>query len=291
MRSFLLTSVNTKNFLAQCSKLPRRVKIDFNSLIKSYMNIQEFYWSYNILGETFSDSLVIYGNSKNTIDKITFNRIELKKKMRLIYNANTDLELISKVEELKNIKTENELFKKFPLLYVRFLKGKSLLDEYYMNLSNLSKVSISKINKCNEQEKILNRYSISSDVVSFSLKSAKLLEKYLDSLESLLKYIRITNVLPNIISGLDTDKMELYVIAKYFEEYFITDDVNRKELYLSLIIKYFVEEKNNNFVIYNDQNEEITYKKLLYKLNEIIGEQKSKQNTILPINDDVIVSL
>ena len=291
MRSFLLTSVNTKNFLAQCSKLPRRVKIDFNSLIKSYMNIQEFYWSYNILGETFSDSLVIYGNSKNTIDKITFNRIELKKKMRLIYNANTDLELISKVEELKNIKTENELFKKFPLLYVRFLKGKSLLDEYYMNLSNLSKVSINKINRCNEQEKILNRYSISSDVVSFSLKSAKLLEKYLDSLESFLKYIRITNVLPNIISGLDTDKMELYVIAKYFEEYFITDDVNRKELYLSLIIKYFVEEKNNNFVIYNDQNEEITYKKLLYKLNEIIGEQKSKQNTILPINDDVIVSL
>ena len=85
--------------------------------------------------------------------------------------------------------------------------------------------------------------------------------------------------------------MKLYVIAKYFEEYFITDDVNRKELYLSLIIKYFVEEKNNNFVIYNDQNEEITYKKLLYKLNEIIGEQKSKQNTILPINDDVIVSL
>lgn len=291
MRSFLLTSVNTKNFLAQCSKLPRRVKIDFNSLIKSYMNIQEFYWSYNILGETFSDSLVIYGNSKNTIDKITFNRIELKKKMRLIYNANTDLELISKVEELKNIKTENELSKKFPLLYVRFLKGKNLLDEYYMNLSNLSKVSISKINKCNEQEKILNRYSISSDVVSFSLKSAKLLEKYLDSLESLLKYIHITNVLPNIISGLDTDKMKLYVIAKYFEEYFITDDVNRKELYLSLIIKYFVEEKNNNFVIYNDQNEEITYKKLLYKLNEIIGEQKSKQNTILPINDDVIVSL
>ena len=101
MRSFLLTSVNTKNFLEQCSKLPRRVKIDFNSLIKSYMNIQESYWSYNILGETFSDSLVIYGNSKNTIDKITFNRIELKKKMRLIYNANTDLELISKVEELK----------------------------------------------------------------------------------------------------------------------------------------------------------------------------------------------
>ena len=101
MRSFLLTSVNTKNFLAKCSKLPRRVKIDFNSLIKSYMNIQESYWSYNILGETFSDSLVIYGNSKNTIDKITFNRIELKKKMRLIYNANTDLELISKVEELK----------------------------------------------------------------------------------------------------------------------------------------------------------------------------------------------
>ena len=85
--------------------------------------------------------------------------------------------------------------------------------------------------------------------------------------------------------------MKLYVIAKYFEEYFITDDVNRKELYLSLIIKYFVEEKNNNFVIYNDQDEEITYKKLLYKLNEIIGEQKSKQNTILPINDDVIVSL
>ena len=39
-----------------------------------------------------------------------------------------------------NIKTENELSKKFPLLYVRFLKGKSLLDEYYMNLSNLSKV-------------------------------------------------------------------------------------------------------------------------------------------------------
>lgn len=255
------------------------------------MNIQESYWSYNILGETFSDSLVIYGNSKNTIDKITFNRIELKKKMRLIYNANTDLELTSKVEELKNIKTENELLNKFPLLYSRFLKGKSLLDEYYMNLSNLSKVSINKINRCNEQEKILNRYSISSDVVSFSLKSAKLLEKYLDSLESLLKYIRITNVLPNIISGLDTDKMKLYVIAKYFEEYFITDDVNRKELYLSLIIKYFVEEKNNNFVIYNDQNEEITYKKLLYKLNEIIGEQKSKQNTILPINDDVIVSL
>ena len=60
------------------------------------------------------------------IDKITFNRIELKKKMRLIYNANTDLELTSKVEELKNIKTENELSKKFPLLYVRFLKGKSL---------------------------------------------------------------------------------------------------------------------------------------------------------------------
>ena len=291
MRSFLLTSVNTKNFLEQCSKLPRRVKIDFNSLIKSYMNIQESYWSYNILGETFSDSLVIYGNSKNTIDKITFNRIELKKKMRLIYNANTDLELTSKVEELKNIKKENELSKKFPLLYVRFLKGKSLLDEYYMNLSNLSKVSINKINRCNEQEKILNRYSISSDVVSFSLKSAKLLEKYLDSLESFLKYIRITNVLPNIISGLDTDKMKLYVIAKYFEEYFITDDVNRKELYLSLIIKYFVEEKNNNFVIYNDQDEEITYKKLLYKLNEIIGEQKSKQNTILPINDDVIVSL
>lgn len=291
MRSFLLTSVNTKNFLEQCSKLPRRVKIDFNSLIKSYMNIQESYWSYNILGETFSDSLVIYGNSKNTIDKITFNRIELKKKMRLIYNANTDLELTSKVEELKNIKKENELSKKFPLLYVRFLKGKSLLDEYYMNLSNLSKVSINKINRCNEQEKILNRYSISSDVVSFSLKSAKLLEKYLDSLESFLKYIRITNVLPNIISGLDTDKMKLYVIAKYFEEYFITDDINRKELYLSLIIKYFIEEKNNNFVVYNDQNEEITYKKLLYKLNEIIGEQKSKQNTILPINDDVIVSL
>ncbi len=291
MRSFLLTSVNTKNFLEQCSKLPRRVKIDFNSLIKSYMNIQESYWSYNILGETFSDSLVIYGNSKNTIDKITFNRIELKKKMRLIYNANTDLELTSKVEELKNIKKENELSKKFPLLYVRFLKGKSLLDEYYMNLSNLSKVSINKINRCNEQEKILNRYSISSDVVSFSLKSAKLLEKYLDSLESFLKYIRITNVLPNIISGLDTDKMKLYVIAKYFEEYFITDDVNRKELYLSLIIKYFVEEKNNNFVIYNDQDEEITYKKLLYKLNEIIGEQKSKQNTILPINEDVIISL
>ena len=85
--------------------------------------------------------------------------------------------------------------------------------------------------------------------------------------------------------------MKLYVIAKYFEEYFITDDVNRKELYLSLIIKYFVEEKNNNFVIYNDQDEEITYKKLLYKLNEIIGEQKSKQNTILPINEDVIISL
>ena len=291
MRSFLLTSVNTKNFLEQCSKLPRRVKIDFNSLINSYMNIQESYWSYNILGETFSDSLVIYGNSKNTIDKITFNRIELKKKMRLIYNANTDLELTSKVEELKNIKKENELSKKFPLLYVRFLKGKSLLDEYYMNLSNLSKVSINKINRCNVQEKILNRYSISSDVVSFSLKSAKLLEKYLDSLESFLKYIRITNVLPNIISGLDTDKMKLYVIAKYFEEYFITDDVNRKELYLSLIIKYFVEEKNNNFVIYNDQDEEITYKKLLYKLNEIIGEQKSKQNTILPINEDVIISL
>ncbi len=85
--------------------------------------------------------------------------------------------------------------------------------------------------------------------------------------------------------------MKLYVIAKYFEEYFITDDINRKELYLSLIIKYFVEEKNNNFVIYNDQDEEITYKKLLYKLNEIIGEQKSKQNTILPINEDVIISL
>lgn len=288
MRSFLLTSVDTKNFLEQCTKLPRRVKIDFNSLVKNYVNIQQSYWSYNILGETFSKSLVIYGNSKNMIDKVTFNRIELKKKMRLIYNVNTDLELISKVEELKNIKTENELAKKFPLLYVRFLKGKSLLDEY---LNNLSATSINKINRCKEQEKILNRYPISSDVISFSLKSAKLLEKYLDSLESLLKYIRITDVLPNIISGLDTDKMKLYVIAKYFEEYFITDDVNRKELYLSLIIKYFVEEKNNNFVIYNDQDEEITYKKLLYKLNEIIGEQKSKQNTILPINEDVIVSL
>ena len=59
--------------------------------------------------------------------------------------------------------------------------------------------------------------------------------------------------------------------------------------YFKNILSFY--KKDNNFVIYNDQDEEITYKKLLYKLNEIIGEQKSKQNTILPINDDVIVSL
>ena len=265
-----LTDINIDNLIEECGIEKEKAKELINNYRKNYYNYQHSLIDYNKFNESFSENVTIYGNKEYFLTNIKFSKKELLTKICRLLNIkeskNLTEDLNKRIEELKHIKTEEELKSFSPLIYEDFKKGQTLYKEF-TTVNDFIKVdkSISEEEKRKEiklaaaKEKYYYRCGLRYILSYFIEEQSKIYTNLVNHLVDFNNAIDKASM-NNIVNYLDKDKTKFYLVNKYLEECFLTKDPGKLNIYLSLIDKYLNQVKNHDLVIHNEYGTTTTIK-------------------------------
>lgn len=188
-----------------------------------------------------------------------------------------------RIEKLKNVKTQSELRKEFPLLHRKYrekLKEVKELRQLVLQINKFPKVQRAACIKQLEKDlggqipnfsfqgylNKMNNLNITSFVESYSETFSDLVE----NADKVLTYISSHPIDFSELTDVDKDKMELYLAGQFLEMAEKVEDDSKQD-YLYYISNYFTEHKDlidSDLAIVVGNNDMTTLKSVLPKLGK-----------------------
>ena len=280
-----LTEININHFIEECGINKEEAKEIISNYRNNYYKYQHKILGYNKFNEAFSDNLTIYGNKDYYITNIKFSKKELLTKICKLLNIkeskNITESLNKKIEELKQIKTEEELKSFSPLIYEDYINGQKLYREFtsindfavYLTEDERTK-EFAKATKKEKYYYSCGLRNILSHFIEIQSKIYTNIIKHLEDINTTIDRVSMNT----IINYLDKDKAKFYLANKYLEEYFICKDKEKKNIYMSLITKFIAENNHKDLIIHNQFGEEISYNSFIKIYRNITDTNKLLTN-------------
>ena len=239
MENIPMINVSLLDLIKTCSngkKTNEEMFDDFSKINRE--NIHDIF-KYKKFNYDFTDYLTIYKDEENDditgivrpcyyeffVNLLKFLNIRGQKED----NEELTKELLSKVEELTNIKTETELKNNFPLLFNDLLNGRS-----YMNI-------VRKTNDKEKQKELKDYYyscAMKESLNGFLNTQTEALKRYSTDRYKYGKKTLETNYNDYIKEYFDIEKVNMYIAENYLKICESTDNLVVINRYLSTLLKY-----------------------------------------------------
>lgn len=188
-----------------------------------------------------------------------------------------------RIEKLKNVKTQSELRKEFPLLHRKYrekLKEVKELRQLVLQINKFPKVQRAACIKQLEKDLggqipnfsfqgYLNKMN-NLNITSFAEECSETFSDLVENTDKILAYIYSHPVDFSELTDVDKDKMELYLAGQFLEMAEKVEDDSKQD-YLYYISNYFTEHKDlidSDLAIVVGNNDMMTLKSVLPKLGK-----------------------
>lgn len=201
---------------------------------------------------------------------LDFNDLMLRNEMRV------------KVEELKTIRTPEELKEKFPLIHEDYELSIKGYDKICYLEAERDRTGDSVIReKCRNTWKKFKGYGLHSIFNRFMEKQCVMYRNFVER-RQFIEGLCFKNPLDfDNFKGLDKDKFEMYLADKYLDIAIHATELKDKQNALYYVTAYIRQTKASTLSIKNDNGEEVTFRKLLNKYRKLL-----KNNTKLKPVDE-----
>ena len=202
-------------------------------------------------------------------------------------NVDDDDTYSKRIEDLKKIKSEDELKEKFPYVFFRYEYFKTtfnIIKQWKKSTINWEKkyLRVFRDNDSAHTSSLIEYFKNNKEfnLSSFIRNYITGLEVLIDNYETLeLSFIqKELDIDLNIKNEKDKDKIELVIAYAYMDCLKNTEDINQKQIYLYYLANYFEENalKIDSIKYYNSNKDKIMYLKDLY--DEYIKVLKENPN-------------
>ena len=192
---------------------------------------------------------------------LDFNDLMLRNEMRV------------KVEELKTVRTPDELKEKFPLIYEDYelsIKGYAKICSLEEERDRTGDPAIRE--KCRNTWKKFKGYGLHSRFDRFMEKQCVMYRNFVER-RQFIEGLCFKNPLDfEGFKGLDKDKFEMYLADKYLDIAVNSTTLNEKQNAIYYVTAYFRQTKVSNISIKNDKGEVVTFKKLVNKYRKLLKD-------------------
>ena len=283
--------ISLQTLLRECL-IKKELERDFyySFRLANRKNINEIF-KYKKFNEDFTDRLACYNTGENIVGIIRPSYSEFLEKLQIYLNVkpttkdddNLTKKLLERVEVLKNIKTEKELKKEFPLLLDDLYKGRNYINNinYFLSNENLSEESRKDL-----KDKSHYYYScaLKKSLPNFIESQTELYRRLITKRYELKKMQESRSYNKFINDNFDINKMYIYIIHEYLRKCETSSDKNEIKKYIKLIDKYLLSKKDKTVTITTDDKIVVDINSILTRFNNIkrkISEDSSEVDCIL----------
>ena len=291
--SYIPIEISIKTLIEQCANDAEQLRNEFTLVSQLYKEHIIKTNDFTKANEDFLVSLRTKTDYKTAQTNLFISPINYLQRLKQILNISNpsidyndlDLrkEMLDKVEELKRISTPEELQSKFPKIYKDYLLA---LDAYPRiqrfaekhRGSNNPQVSAT----LKRQRTLYTTYALDTRFKEFIEKQSIMYRNHVVRRQFIERYTNDYRIDLTMFTGLDKEKFELYLADKYLQIAQSSDSDKTKQECVYYISTYIRETKFSAIAIKNDNGEEITFRKLLYRFKKLL-----KNNPIIkPIDED-----
>lgn len=291
--SYIPIEITIKTLIEQCASDAEQLRDEFTLVSQLYKDHIIKTNDFTKANEEFLVSLRTRTNYKTAQTDLFISPINYLQRLKQILNVsnpsldfndlNLRQEMLIKVEELKGITTPEELQTKFPQIYADYLVAQDAYPrikrfaEKHRGTNDLNiKATLER------QRKLYNTYALDTRFDIFIEKQSLLYRNMVVRRQFIEGYANDHKIDLTMFTGLDKEKFELYMADKYLTLANLSTDDKTKQECVYYLSTYIRETKFNPIAIKNDNGEEITFRKILYRFKKLL-----KQNPILkPIDED-----
>lgn len=290
--NYVVLELNIETLLNECSSNKEQLEKEFSLLRELYRTNIIKICGYTKAQEFFFDSFRIITSYKTAETNIYISPIPFLSKLKSylnVQNPSLDFndqtlyqELVSRVEELRNISTISELKAKFPTIY----------SDYELSTSSYMKIKRYEArhsqNRTPDIQAIINRqydlyrsFALDTDFHRFIEKQYTLYRNLVVRRQFVEGYTNRSPIDFAMFEGLDKEKFELYLADKYLQTAQTTEDDKVKQQCIYYLATYIRETKFSELKIKNDQGKEISFNQIVRRYKQFLR----KNPIIRPIDE------
>ena len=291
--SYIPIEITIKTLIEQCADDSARLEDEFTLISQLYKDYLIKNNDFTKANENFLVSLRTKTDYKTAQTDLYISPIYYLQRLKQILNIQNpsldfnDLslrqELLDRVEILKRITTIEELKQQFPEIhkdYLLSLDAYSRIKRFEEKHRNTNNHSIKAT--LDRQYILYNTYALDTRFKVFIEKQALMYRNMVVRRQFIEGYANNHRIDLTMFTGLNKEKFELYLADKYLTIANSTDDDKQKQECVYYLSTYIRETKFTTVAIKNDNGEEITFRKILYRFKKLL-----KQNPVLkPIDED-----
>ena len=277
--------LNLDTLIRECSNMPMLARdYFFYFSLENRENIHEIF-KYKKFNDDFTDYLSCNNNGEHIIGHIGPSYEEFLEKLikllgleyneELIDNDDLTKRLLERVEVLKNIKSERELFNEFPLLYNDLVNGR----RYFSNLQKIRREEGYKEEEVASGEHYYYSCALKKNLNNFIETQAVMYTRYVTDRKKLKELQETKSYNSYIKKNFNLPKLYMYVMHEYLVYCENTDDKNEIKYYLDLIKKYLSSSTDKTVHIVTNDGYYIDIDNIKERYNNL--EKKIKQDNRL----------
>ena len=248
-----MTSILEKSTFAYLEFISRQAKslisLDFYGTLAIVHDFED------LKGKIIFSDLGFY----KTLDKTLNTNITVNDYEELLDTSDMVRQFLERTEILKQVKTPNELKRKFPNIYQKYLK--TVQDNY-----NLTKGIIEPLNKLSLRDRTLKLITLNKELRKYSLYDAVTMEDLIEDTkkfsferfieqmvscltnlvnnkDKIIAYINNNPIDFNDLNQKDIDNLELYFAYQHLKQAKLFTGIYRQE-YLYYVSNYFINKKD-----------------------------------------------
>lgn len=291
--NYIPIEINIKTLIEQCASDSEQLRDEFTLVSQLY---KEHIIKTNDFTKANEDFLVSlrtktnYQNAQTDLFISPTNYLQRLKQILNISNPSIDFndlelrkELLDSLEELKKITTSEELEVKYPEIHKDYL----LSLDAYARINRFAEKHKGSSNPqvkatLERQRRLYNTYALDTRFNVFIEKQSLMYRNMIVRRQFIERYSNDHKIDLTMFTGLDKEKFELYLADKYLTIAIQAEDDKTKQECVYYLSTYIRETQFTPIAIKNDNGEEITFRKILFRFKKLL-----KQNPILkPIDED-----
>lgn len=291
--NYIPIEINIKTLIEQCASDAEQLRDEFTLVSQLY---KDFIINTNKFTKANEDFLVSlrtrtsYQTAQTDLFISPINYLQRLKQILNISNPSLDYndltlrqEMLDKVEELKRITTPEELQTKFPEIYKDYLLSQDAYPKIQRYAEKCRGTNNPQAKSTLErQRRLYATYALDTRFDVFIEKQSLMYRNHVVRRQFIEGYANNHKIDLTMFTGLDKEKFELYLADKYLTIAQSSSDDKTKQECVYYLSTYIRETKFSPIAIKNDNGEEITFRKILYRFKKLL-----KQNPILkPIDED-----
>ena len=272
-----IANLSLNTLIRECSKNPEDARRHYEYF--DYINRERIHevFAYKKFNDDFIDNVSAYNTGDYIIGVIRPCYNEFIAKIMLLLNLkpikkvrdddNLTKALNERLEVLKNITSEFELKKEFPLIYKDLQDGRRYIKE--IECERDFDFENEKVEELADREHYYYSCGLRKSLKNFIKTQAEVYKRFIERRHELKEKQEQTSYNAYITNNLDINKVFMYTIHEYLRICENSNDKDEINFYLGLIDKYLKSDKNKNCYIITDENFRVDISTILIRIENL----------------------